>query len=139
MRTIFYILCICLALISSSCTTTKVKFDCSNIVKIYIENRATHRYGGVKEVVISNKVQIADFCNKISSLHSQNNELTRPFKGTIQIEFIYKDQNNNEAIVSKYSTGIIFKENSNYFITNINGQFTDDNFLKNIKDLLQMH
>jgi hypothetical protein len=119
------------------CADNKVNFDCSTIVRIDIENRAAHRFGGVDHIVITDKEKISEICNSVSSLSAENNEFIKPLDGSIVITFSgpgkYYLSPKNE-----YTTGIIFKENDNYLITTTNGYFRDDEFLEEIKKLLKM-
>jgi hypothetical protein len=136
-RGIFIIVLTCVSILNNGCSN-KTEFNSANITKIYIQNGAIHRYGGIEQAIITDKAQITDFCNKISQFKNENNKMTKPFNGSVEIEFVYLDRNGIEHIMSKYSTSIVFKENNNYFITNANGQFTNYVFLKKVKLLLKM-
>lgn len=111
--------------------------NCNEIKKVYIENRAIHRFGGLKQHVITDELQIQKLCNEVSSFRLENNQQTRSFEGTILIKFVYHDKQGRECVENKYSTVIVFKDKEN-FITNSKGQFYDNMFIDKIMSYLKV-
>lgn len=131
----FYFIIIVLLLVVS-CNNTVC--NCNKIIKVYIENRAIHRFGGLKQLIITDELQIQKLCNEVSSFNIENDEQTRPFDGTILIRFVYYDEQGRECVENKYTTVVVFKDKDN-FITNYNGQFYDSMFTDKIMSYLKVN
>ncbi len=109
-----------------------------SICTIVIENRAMHRYGGVEKYIIKDKGTIDKFYMELIRLDKKVSIPTKPFKGSILIRFYKDDGVYGEKVINELTTGIIFKENSKYFITFSKGQYVSDVFLDQILNYLRI-
>ncbi|MFD2939841.1 hypothetical protein [Flavobacterium notoginsengisoli] len=109
-----------------------------SVCEIHIQNRANHRFGGIKEYRITDKKEIASLCNELLSLKQENNLPTKPFEGTILIEFVRKDHDGTKEYINFLSTGIILKPNNDYYIDFLVGKYVSDHFLARILKYLQI-
>lgn len=138
MKKVYLICAICFVL---SCCSTKDNIDkelLDSIYKITIQNRASHIFGGIEEYNSSDKKEIALLCKELLALKKENSLQTKPFEGTIFINFLKKDNDGMGEYINILSTSIIFKPDSQYFITNSRGQYTSDPFLAKILKYLQI-
>ena len=135
----FCLLCL-LCFLMSCCSTrdTINKEMLDSIHEINIQNRATHRFGGIEEISIKDKKQIASICKELISLKEENNLQTRPFKGTILIRFLKKDRDGMAEYINVLTTSVVFKLDSEYFIDNSTGQYVSDHFLARILKYLEI-
>lgn len=109
-----------------------------SICAIVIENRAMHRYGGVEKYIIKDKGTINKFYMELIRLDKKVSIPTKPFEGSVLIRFYKDDGVYGEKVINQLTTGIIFKENSKYFITFSKGQFVSDIFLEQVLNYLRI-
>lgn len=120
--------------LTSSCVT-KDNYDkklADSIAEIHIQNRAIDNFGGINEYRIKDKKEITSIYKELFSLKEKDNLPTKPYKGTIVIEFMRKDKYGTKEYINIFSTRIILKPNRKYFITNSKGQYISDHFLSRI-------
>ncbi|WP_427872004.1 hypothetical protein [Flavobacterium sp. MMS24-S5] len=103
-----------------------------------LRSRETSHSRGIEEISIKDKKEIASICKELISLKEENNLQTRPYDGTIVIEFMRKDQYGVGEYINILSTGIILKHNSEYYITYSRGQYISDHFLARILKYLEI-
>ena len=110
-------------LIFSSCSEeqNKNEYDFNKIEQIYIQNRSLHRFGGSKDNYINNKKLIKEICLILNSESKFSHYQTRPFNGTLLINFLDDEKN----IINNYTLGLIYKEKEEYFFSNTFGEFTN--------------
>lgn len=110
-------------LIFSSCSEeqNKNEYDFNKIEQIYIQNRSLHRFGGSKDNYINNKKLIKEICLILNSESKFSHYQTRPFNGTLLINFLDDEKN----IINNYTLGLIYKEKEEYFFSNSFGEFTN--------------
>ena len=126
-------------LISSCNTRDSVDKELlDSIYEIRLQNRTPERFGGIEEASIKDKKEIVSLCSELISLKEENNLQTRPYDGTIIIDFRRKDQDGMGDYINVLSTGIIFKPNGQYYIDTFRGQYTSDPFLAKIIKYLQI-
>ena len=108
-------------LIFSSCSEeqNKNEYDFNKIEQIYIQNRSLHRFGGSKDNYINNKKLIKEICLILNSESKFSHYQTRPFNGTLLINFLDDEKN----IINNYTLGLIYKEKEEYFFSNYFGEF----------------
>ena len=109
-----------------------------SVCEIHVQNRTPKSFGGIEEYRIKDKREISLICKELLALKNENNLQTRPYDGTIVIEFMRRDKDGTDEYISVLSTRIILKPNSQYFITNSRGQYTSDSFLAKIIKYLQI-
>jgi hypothetical protein len=132
---------LCLLCFLTSCCSTRDNINkemLDSIYEINIQNRALHRFGGIEEINIKDKKEIASICKELISLKEENNLQTRPFEGTILIRFLKKDQYGMGEYINSLTTGIILKPNSEYYIDFSTGQYVSDHFLARILKYLEI-
>ena len=103
-----------------------------SVCEIHVQNRATDSFGGIKEYRIKDKREIISILKELLTLKEEDNSPTKPYDGTIVIEFMKKDQYGTGEYINILSTRIILKPNKEYFITNSRGQYVSDHFLARI-------
>ncbi|MFC4476492.1 hypothetical protein [Flavobacterium chungangensis] len=134
-----YIFCLFYFLISCNSTRDGInKKVLDSVCEIHVQNRTPDSFGGVKEYRIKDKKEIVSLCNELLSLKQENDLQTRPYDGTIVIEFMRKDQYGVGEYINILSTGIILKPNSEYYITYSRGQYVSDHFLARILKYLEI-
>lgn len=129
MNKICLLLLIGLAAVSCKDTIDQEMLD--SVYKVYIDNRAMHRYGGIERHTITNAEEIEALYTELLSLTEKSSQQTKPFRGSILIRFVKKGIYGDEVIDS-LTTSIIFKPEGEYFITYSQGQFTSDPFFKKV-------
>lgn len=135
----FFIFCsLCFLM---SCCDTKDRINrklLDSVCEIHILNRSPDSFGGIEEFRVKDKKEVASICSELISLKEENNMQTRPYDGTIVIEFMRKDKDGIGEYINILSTGIILKPDKKYFITNSRGQYVSDHFLARILNYLQI-
>ncbi|WP_031455492.1 hypothetical protein [Flavobacterium chungangense] len=134
-----YLLGLIYFLISSCNSKNDINEEMINsIYKINIQNRASGFLGGIEEINITDKKEINFICKGLLDLKQENILQTRPFEGTILINFIKKDRYNRDESINNFTTRIILKPNNEYFITFSRGQYISHSFLDRIIKYLQI-
>lgn len=124
-----------------SCNSTKDGINkklLDTVCEIHVQNRTPENFGGIEEYRIKNKKEIMSICNELLSLKEENNLQTRPYDGTIVIEFMRKDKDGSGEYINILSTGIILKPNNEYYIDYSRGQYKSDHFLARILKYLEI-
>jgi hypothetical protein len=83
-------------------------------------------------VRIEDSVIVRELFKEINSFKNKSIEPIKPFKGSILLVFGYYDGDKSQVYLSKYSTGIIIKENNTLLITNYKGTFKSDSFTNRV-------
>ncbi|MDR6762678.1 hypothetical protein J2Y38_002889 [Flavobacterium sp. 2755] len=134
----FYFLSILCVFISCNTRNRIDKKLLDSISEIHIQNRATDNFGGIEEYKIKDKKEITSLCNELLLLKEKNNLPTKPYDGTIVIEFMTRDKYGTEEYIDILSSRIILKPNGKYFIDYSRGQFVSDLFLSRILNYLEI-
>jgi hypothetical protein len=133
---LFGLLCLLISCNSAKDGINRELLD--SVREIHVQNRTPDSFGGLEEYRIKDKKEIISLCNELLSLKQENNLQTRPYDGTIVIEFMRRDRDGVEEYINILSTGIILKPNSEYFITNSRGQYVSNHFLARILKYLEI-
>lgn len=132
---------LCLLCFLTSCCSTRNDINkemLDSIYKINIQNRASDNFGGIEEIDIKDKKEIASICKELALLKEENNLPTKPYDGTILLRFLKKDNDGMDDYVNDLTTRIILKPNSEYYVTNSRGQYVSDHFLARILKYLEI-
>lgn len=126
-------------LISSCNTRDSVDKELlDSIYEIHIKNSVSESFGGIEEYRIKDKREVALICKELLALNEENNLQTRPFEGSIIIEFYKNNIDGSYEASNLLSTVIILKPNGQYYIDTFRGQYTSDPFLAKIIKYLQI-
>jgi hypothetical protein len=126
-------------LISSCNTRDSVDKELlDSIYEIHIKNSVSESFGGIEEYRIKDKREVALICKELLALNEENNLQTRPFEGSIIIEFYKNNTDGSYEASNLLSTVIILKPNGQYYIDTFRGQYTSDPFLAKIIKYLKI-
>ena len=59
----------------------------NSVCEITIQNRSSDVFGGIDEINITDKKEITSICKELLSIKEESNLQTRPYEGTILINF----------------------------------------------------
>lgn len=133
---LFCSLCFLISCNSSKDAINKKLLD--SVCEIHIQNRIEYKLEGIKEYRIKDKKEIDSICKELISLKEENDLQTKPYDGTIVIEFMKRYNDGSEEYINILSTRIILKPDNEYFITNSRGQYVSDHFLARILKYLEI-
>jgi len=126
-----------IGLVAISCKSTIDQEMLDSVYKVYIDNRAMHRYGGIERHTITNAEEIEALYTELLSLKEKNSLPTKPFTGSILIRFVKKSKY-GDKVINLLTTRIIFKPEGKYSIAYSQGQFVSDSFLKRVTEYVHI-